>query len=149
MFFNVFLAIYLLFLLTYIGLVGFAFYRVHVFSQNKELAGYSKKISLAIISVIIAIMAFTVVLFGMSGRGSASGIEDGTVQDVAQEEVVKEEVKADIGKDKIEEKESAEKKEGKKKDSMPWLKRFLDGIGVWPLLEGMQKYTLDDTSNIN
>lgn len=59
MFNSLLLTIYILFLITYIIVMGFAVYRVYAFCQNKEFAGYSKKISLAIIVFSLLVILFS------------------------------------------------------------------------------------------
>jgi len=41
--------------------MSFALYRVFIFCKNKDLAGYSKKISIIIMGVILAILIFTLI----------------------------------------------------------------------------------------
>jgi len=59
MFGSLLLTIYFLFLITYLSVIGFAVYRVFIFGKNKKLAGYSRKMSLAVVSVIAGIIFLT------------------------------------------------------------------------------------------
>lgn len=52
------LTFYLLFLVTYFAIIGFAVYRVFLFAKNKQFKGYSRRATLGFI-IIIFFIVFT------------------------------------------------------------------------------------------
>lgn len=49
------LTIYILFLITYSAVIGFAVYKVFMFAKNKDLKGYSRRMTLAFLALVIFI----------------------------------------------------------------------------------------------
>ncbi|MBI2448444.1 hypothetical protein HYV44_02715 [Candidatus Microgenomates bacterium] len=62
MFGSLFLTVYSLFLLTYIGLMGYALYRVWIFGNNKELLGKTRHVSLVVFVVIASIIIASIII---------------------------------------------------------------------------------------
>ena len=59
---SIMLTIYFLFLLAYAGFMAFAFYKVFLFAQNKDLKGYSRRISLVILMLALTVVLITLVI---------------------------------------------------------------------------------------
>jgi len=64
MFGSLLLTIYLLFLITFLGLMSFSVYRVFMFCKNKELAGYSRRITFVIIAISVFAIFFSFLWIG-------------------------------------------------------------------------------------
>ncbi len=63
MFGNILITIYLIFLIAYLALMGFAFYRVFIFCKNKDLKGYSKSMSYFVMVLIAVVLSISFILF--------------------------------------------------------------------------------------
>ena len=50
---SILLTFYFLFLLTYGGILGFAVYRVFLFAKNRDLKGYSRRITLSFVMIVL------------------------------------------------------------------------------------------------
>lgn len=59
---SIMLTIYFFFLLGYAGFMAFAFYKVFLFAQNKDLKGYSRRISLIVLILVLAIVLITFII---------------------------------------------------------------------------------------
>ena len=59
---SILLTIYFLFLLVYAGFMAFAFYKVFLFAQNKELKGYSRRISLVVLILILSVVLISFII---------------------------------------------------------------------------------------
>lgn len=53
------LSIYVVFLLIYSAVLGFAVYKVFMFSKNKDLKGYSKRMTFAFLATVFFIIFIT------------------------------------------------------------------------------------------
>ena len=59
---SIMLTIYFIFLLVYAAFMGFAFYKVFLFAQNKDLKGYSRRISLVILMMMLFVILVTLII---------------------------------------------------------------------------------------
>lgn len=59
---SILLTIYAVFLIAYLSLISFAFYRVLIFAQEKQLKGYSRRISLIVASIILCAILFNIAM---------------------------------------------------------------------------------------
>ncbi len=56
------LTIYVLFLLTYGAVMGFAVYKVFMFAKNKDLKGYSRKMTFAFLASVLIIFLISILI---------------------------------------------------------------------------------------
>ena len=59
---SIFLTIYFLFLIVYGALLGFAVYKVFLFAKNKDLKGYSRRITLVFLIVVLSVVFISFLL---------------------------------------------------------------------------------------
>lgn len=56
---SILMTIYLIFLIIYSALMGFAVYKVFLFAKNKEFKGYSRRITLGFMISVLSVMLFS------------------------------------------------------------------------------------------
>jgi len=59
---SIFLTIYFLFLIVYGALLGFAVYKVFLFAKNRDLKGYSRRITLVFLIVVLSVVFISFLL---------------------------------------------------------------------------------------
>ena len=56
---SIFLTVYFLFLIVYSAIIGFAVYKVTLFAKNKDLKGYSRRITLVFLTIVLSVVALS------------------------------------------------------------------------------------------
>ena len=56
---SIFLTIYFLFLIVYGALIGFAVYKVFLFAKNRAIKGYSRRITLVFMIVVLSVISIS------------------------------------------------------------------------------------------
>jgi len=59
---SIMLTIYFLFLTGYAAFMAFAFYKIFLFAQNKDLKGYSRRISLIVLILMLTVILITLII---------------------------------------------------------------------------------------